>query len=109
MSTRSAVKAILFLVTCYSVTVLGQVIDPVADYPFISVTPASPVAGKDSVNLHLALGSAANACMAPTFTDIAFTIQQSPLAVFPPVYTVSLSYTTVPVPRRTMSAIIDVD
>jgi hypothetical protein len=108
MISQAVSKAVLLLgiaALCF-VSVYAQVIDPVVTYPYISVTPANPAAGKYSVSLHCALGSASNACMAPTFTDIAFTIQQSPLAVYPPLFNVSLSYTTVPVPPGKMCPMI---
>jgi hypothetical protein len=106
MILRTSFKAVLFSVAIYSVSAFAQGIDPVANYPYISITPASPAPNKDSVNLHLALGSAGNSCMAPTFTGMSFTIQQSPLAIFPPVYTVTLSYTMVPVPPNKMCPMI---
>jgi hypothetical protein len=40
--------------------------------------------------------------MAPTFTNISFVIQQSAALIYPPIFTVSLSYTTVPVPPGKM-------
>jgi hypothetical protein len=106
MISQTFSKAVLFLTVLCCVSVYAQVIDPVAAYPFISVTPASPAAGKDSVKLVLALGTAGNSCLAPTFTDISFVIQQSPLDIFPPIYTVALSYTLVPVPPGKMCPFI---
>jgi hypothetical protein len=102
----SPLTTALFIVAFYFVSIPGQASAATVQYPFISVTPASPAAGKDSVKLLLALGTAGNSCMAPTFTDITFTIQQSPLAIYPPIYNVALSYTTVPVPPGKMCPMI---
>jgi len=106
MTVKIFSRTVLFLSVFCVASLAAQVIDPVVLYPYLSVTPASPVAGKDSVNLQLALGSAGNACMAPTFTGLSFTVQQSPLAIYPPVYNVNLSYTLVPVPPGKMCPMI---
>jgi hypothetical protein len=84
----------------------AQVIDPVPTYPYLTVSPAAPVAGADSVVLKLSLGTAGNSCMAPTFTGLSFTVIQSPLAIYPPVYNVTLTYTLVPVPPNKMCPMI---
>jgi hypothetical protein len=74
----------------------SQITQP--NYPYIIVTPSSPIANKDSVKLQIILGTASNSCMAPTFSNEKAVIQQSPLAVYPPQYIVTVSYKTIPVP-----------
>ena len=106
MKTQSWLKAGALALALSCTQVFAQVIIPVDLYPSITVTPSSPVAGKDSVTLDLNLGSADNSCMAPTFTGVTFAIQQSPLAIYPPVFGVTLSYTTVPVPPGKMCPMI---
>lgn len=82
--------------------VVGHSATPAVQYPNLSVTPSGPRADKDSVSLVLTLGSAANSCMAPTFTGMISVIEQSPLAIYPQVFNVALSYTMVPVPPTKM-------
>jgi hypothetical protein len=103
---HSPLKTVLFIVAFCFASIPDSASGAATQYPFISVTPASPAAGKDSVKLLLALGTAGNSCMAPTFTDISYSIQQSPLAIYPPIYNVALSYTTVPVPPGKMCPMI---
>lgn len=102
MFSSPSAKAVAFLVAFSVVSVYAQGIVPVTDYPYILMAPVTPVAGKDSVKLKLALGQAGNSCMAPTFTNSSFTIEQSPLAIYPPTFNVKLSYTQVPVPPGKM-------
>jgi hypothetical protein len=63
--------------------------------PYLVVTPAKPTALKDSVTLQIMLGTAVNSCFAPTFINCSFEIQESPLTIYPPLFTVKVHFTKV--------------
>jgi len=93
MKTFFFVKIVLISAVLYSIAASAQIVAPIPAYPHISVTPSSPRASTDSVTLFLALGSASNSCKVPAdYSAMSFTIQESPLTIYPPVFNVTLSY-----------------
>ncbi len=75
----------------------------IREKPYLIVTPQKPIAGRDSVIAQIILGTASNSCMAPTFSNLSFTIEQM-LTVEPfrdPTiahYRVKVGFTRDPVP-----------
>lgn len=67
-------------------------------YPYLVVKPPKPIAGRDTVNIQVMLGKASNQCWAPTYTDLKYTIEESPLTIYPPLYIVKIWYKEIPVP-----------
>ena len=104
MNKNTSRTAFLALLTVFLVSSAFAQAAPT--YPYITVTPASPAANKDSVTVQLVLGTAGNSCMAPTFTDEKFTIVPSMLAIYPPQFGIAVTYTTVPVPPGKMCPMI---
>jgi len=93
MKTFFVVKIVLMAAVLFSIAVSAPIVAPILAYPHISVMPSSPRASTDSVALFLALGSASNSCKVPySYGDISYTVQESPLAIYPPIFTVTLSY-----------------
>jgi hypothetical protein len=100
MNKNPAKAAIFTILTVF--LALQAFAQPVAPaYPYLIVTPPFPAAGKDLVTVKVVLGTAGNSCMAPTFTDEKFTIVPSMLAIYPPRFGVTVTYTTIPVPPGT--------
>ncbi len=66
--------------------------------PYLLVTPSQPIAGKDSVTVQIILGTASNSCTAPTYSNLSFKIEQSPLTIYPPIYIVKVNFTEEPLP-----------
>ena len=74
--------------------------------PYIVVSPGKPVARTDTVIMQIMVGTASNSCMAPTFSNTSFTIQESNLAVYPPNYTVLIKFTRDPFPENQVCSAI---
>jgi hypothetical protein len=90
---RSLIGALVF-----SVMAIAQTgVDPV--YPYLIVLPDTPYAEKDPVELLLVKGRASNSCRAPTHENVSFSIEKSPLTIYPPLYSVTVSYREIPVPK----------
>jgi hypothetical protein len=68
-------------------------------FPYIQLKPSQPVALTDTVRLQIMLGTASNSCWAPTFSNCSFVIEQSPLAIYPPLFNVKVKFTLNPVPK----------
>ncbi len=91
MTSLKSHRNVLFLfLLVLAVSINGQELVP-AD-PYITVIPAEPVADQDTVVLKLFIGTAQNSCFVPTISDIKFNIEQANIAVYPPLYSVSLYY-----------------
>lgn len=79
---------------------------PTMTYPYLIVTPSWPAAQKDSVEVQEVLGTADNSCLVPDrFTNASAIITVGPAISNTPVYNVTVSYITVPIPARPCSFI----
>jgi hypothetical protein len=63
---------------------------PISVYPRLDVSPPSPVVG-DTVALWYVKDVRPNACV-PSYSNESVIVEQSPLAIWPPIYTVRLFY-----------------
>ncbi len=62
----------------------------IGGYPRLDVSPATPVAG-DEVSIQVVNGMHSNSCV-PAYSDTAVRIEISPLAIYPPQYSVHVRY-----------------
>ncbi|MBN1760864.1 MAG: hypothetical protein JW863_21230 [Chitinispirillaceae bacterium] len=100
--------ALLFCALCASSLIAQSIVADPTEKPYLVLTPRTPKAKVDTVIMYIMVGTASNSCMAPTFSDCRFTIEQSPLAVYPPYFTVKVSFTQDPPPKdRVCTAIYD--
>ena len=65
-------------------------------FPYLNITPSSPAANEDSVVMHLFIDVAHNYCYVPEFSDISFSIEQNPITVYPPQFSVQVEFTEEP-------------
>jgi hypothetical protein len=84
-------SAILVAVAIVQAALAQTGSDEATTFPYLSLTPAKPVAG-DVVTMKIMLGTASNSCAAPTFSNISFTIEQSMLTIYPPLFTVKVKF-----------------
>jgi hypothetical protein len=75
----------------------GMQVNP--SFPYILVKPDTPYADQDSVVIQIMRGMASNSCWAPTYEGASFTIEMSPLTIYPPQYSVKVQYKEIPVPK----------
>ncbi len=61
------------------------------EYPRINITPSQPVEG-DTVDLRLIKDIHSNGCV-PSYTDNSYKMEMEPEAVYPPEFTIYISYT----------------
>jgi hypothetical protein len=96
-------KTVLILLVAASVAapLYGQ---SGADYPHLGIAPTSPISG-DSVVLSLVLGQSPNSCT-PSFSNESLWVEVSPLAIYPPLISVYLTYTTTPPPEDMMCLMV---
>lgn len=89
--------------TIFSFLILGILYTLSAQtYPKLIVTPSSPVT-LDSVQIWCVKGQNSNSCV-PIFNNQKFTIEQSPLLIYPPIYYIRISYTQNNPPKDVMCA-----
>ena len=96
----NALKLMLVLtnIIAFSGMAAGQT-PVISAYPYILVQPDTPYADKDPVVLQIVKGRASNSCWAPTYEEVSFAVEISPLTIYPPQYSVKAQYKEVPVPK----------
>jgi hypothetical protein len=95
--TAQCISALACILACFGFTSASG--DAAAKYPFIVVQPDTPNAEKDSVVLQIMRGRANNSCLAPTYAGVSFSIEMSPLTIYPPLFTVTVQYKEIPPPK----------
>jgi hypothetical protein len=90
----------LFLVLMTFSSPFAQPGSAVDTFPYLAVTPPNPVALTDSVKVQIILGIASNSCFAPTFGNLSFVIEESPLTIYPPLFTVKVTFTQDSFPKK---------
>ena len=95
MKHRSITAKGMLFIFLFSLVAFSQSELVAVRYPYLIVAPETPQP-EDDVRIQIQLGEASNACMAPRFTDLDFTIAEvSDNASEPPQYNVYVSFTRV--------------
>jgi hypothetical protein len=98
MANASKRMLVLAGIIAFSGMAAGQT-PVVSAYPYILVQPDTSYADKDPVILQIVKGRASNSCWAPTYEEVSFAVEISPLTIYPPQYSVTVQYKEIPVPK----------